>query len=581
MILQPNTYPTWMGFTEVRTDSKRKSLKTKCSSGFSDYKDAKGRQWRLLSKGYDAHSWGGLVEPTKSPIVQADAQGVLSVYSDNACSGSCSTTDLYKNPCLVRSGCATWCLNTGPGKFQVRLHLLDWAHGEDRRFILELSSGDAQRNRYVICTPPKGVARVDKFVVAVEYPATTVQLCIRMDDEFQSDALPCFAGFEVEREISRSNSLSETRKKTTRSNVDDHLSQRMLATLTDDEWECEPRQNYFEHRLDGLTGGCNSNNSKARAPTRGCKNTRRSSFRSQSRLSTTSHDSEEPRISAKAGTRGRNSTSLPARRSKKEGAQRPPWVFELEPHSSSLKTPLILHPEERLGNEHIFTCVNASCAKGQKLAALLAAPAAGTRLNGMVLTSPGAGGGPGPFDPLGGGGGGTYGPSNLYWRWAAELPKIGIAVVLLHYPNGAPTGVSWSAKRDNTADHLEALAAWFKKEVGRPELPTIYVGWSMGGSVVIEAGARSVRSKSLHIRGVATVATGHKHVRAEAPGTIVSAGAELMLLHGLEDTFTAQHSREVAKLAGIQPLLFPGEDHGLVSAYEVLTPWVKRLLLPP
>lgn len=264
-----------------------------------------------------------------------------------------------------------------------------------------------------------------------------------------------------------------------------------------------------------------------------------------------------------------------------DDAQRSVWAFEPLRRGGVLQASLILHPEERLGNDRIFSCVHVSCGQGQKLAALLAAPATGVHLHGVVLTSPGAGGGPGPLDPLGGGGGGTYGPNNLYWKWAAELPKVGIAVILLHYPDGEPIGAGWPAKRDNTADQLEALAAWFKKEVGRLDLPTIYVGWSMGGSVVIEAGARSVRSKTSHIRGVATVATGHKNVKSDAPRTIVSSGAELMLLHGLEDTFTAEHSRKVANLAGIQPLLFPGEDHGLVSAHKVLTPWVKRLLIPP
>merc|ERR1712137_225596 len=99
---------------------------------------------------------------------------------------------------------------------------------------------------------------------------------------------------------------------------------------------------------------------------------------------------------------------------------------------------------------------------------------------------------------------------------------LGIAVLLLHYPNGAPTGASWPARRDNTADHLEALHAWFEQEVGRPWLPAIYVGWSMGGSVVIEAGARSLQRASAHIRGVATVATGHRNVKIDAPRKIVS-----------------------------------------------------------
>lgn len=193
----------WCGVTEVREDlAKKKSGGLQWlsdASCMSQYCDASDRQWCLLSKLYDAKSWGGLVEPPGSiPIAAGRPQESSNVKLDTRHLQSPYTHNLYENACHVRGSGATWRLNTGPGNFLVRLHLLDWWKGGDRRFRFKISGDGSSQQDHIVCTPENGQARIDDFTIRMEgAPWSVLEVSVFRDDDLPGDTFPCFSAFEV------------------------------------------------------------------------------------------------------------------------------------------------------------------------------------------------------------------------------------------------------------------------------------------------------------------------------------------------------------------------------------------------
>ena len=134
-----------------------------------------------------------------------------------------------------------------------------------------------------------------------------------------------------------------------------------------------------------------------------------------------------------------------------------------------------------------------------------------------------------------------------------------------------------------TADLMEALASWYQQrcsKIWQKAVPTILIGWSMGGGVVIESAARLLRAQNVEIRGVATIASPALPVQKQSVQLIRSAGAELRVLVGAADeSFDAvRHSARLASWADVVPEVFPGEGHGVKSAFARLAPWVEERL---
>lgn len=514
--------PDWMGFTEIRADLRTKRAADthwlRDSSCLSEYRDAADRQWCLLSKRYDENSWGGLLHPelqeastqaTKFGIGGGRKKSISQVILDPDFDGEPYTKELYENACHVQGAGATWRLNTGPGTFRFRLHLLDWWHGGDRRFILILSSGDTNMER-IICTPANGHARIDEFVVHVGSPSTTMELQIIRDDGLPGDSFPCFSGFDVQRLHCQQEALAlkrEAAKSTP-------CKQSPCHKVSDRQPKSQPVRS-------------------AQAPSALGKHT-----------------------ACRQGDRW-------------DGAR---MVLSAPPDG------LLSHPDDP-NDPKMFKCISRCSPDGrQEVIGLLAASPdmALASSRGLVITCPGAGGGPGPADPLGGAGGGTYGGYNVYGKLASELPKQGIAVLLLHYPPGDP-GHPLQGGISRTQHHIEALMQWVREHAS-PQLPVALVGWSMGGAVAIEAAASTVSNRTMCIRGVATIAS-MKEVSPESPSVLVKSQVELLLMHNLSKECNASNSWKLARLAGdgIEPLLFPDENHGVRSAFNKLSVWLPAL----
>mmetsp|Transcript_90035 Transcript_90035/g.159446 ORF Transcript_90035/g.159446 Transcript_90035/m.159446 type:complete len:766 (-) Transcript_90035:90-2387(-) len=231
---------------------------------------------------------------------------------------------------------------------------------------------------------------------------------------------------------------------------------------------------------------------------------------------------------------------------------------------------LLSHPLDS-GAEDLFQCIF----EKDQLVGLLAEPHA--RVRGLVVTSPGAGGGPGPADPEGGGGGGTYGGYNVYRELAARLPSQGIAVLLVHYPDGEPGG-DRHTRVSRISDHLQTLTAWYQARVQWTKIPTIFIGWSMGGAVVIEAAARTIHAKRASICGVATIASQTAGILQTSPHLIAKSGCKLLLMAGSADTCLSPNCTcKIARMAGVEPEIFPEEDHGVESALGRLALWIPEV----
>ncbi len=166
---------------------------------------------------------------------------------------------------------------------------------------------------------------------------------------------------------------------------------------------------------------------------------------------------------------------------------------------------------------------------------------------------------------VGGAGGGIHGPAGIYEVLAESLLREGVVGLRLDYRRPNHLG-------ECVADVLAALEHLSGQGIVRAGL----VGWSFGGAVVIEAGARSEI-----VVGVATVASqtyGTGSVSRLTPKS-------LLLLHGTADrTLPDRCSRDLYARAR-EPkelVLYPGDDHGLTrhrrQVLEKLLGWSRDLL---
>jgi len=103
----------------------------------------------------------------------------------------------------------------------------------------------------------------------------------------------------------------------------------------------------------------------------------------------------------------------------------------------------------------------------------------------------------------------------------------------------------------------------------------------MGGAVAIETAARSLAltgANTINFKGVATIAS-MKEVTETSPKAILDSGIELLLMHNRNHTCKGLNSKVIGRLAGgIQPMLFDGEDHGVISAYDTLMAWLPNVM---
>lgn len=525
--------PSWMGFTEVRKDVRRRKTKglhwLSDPSCMSDYRDKSERQWCLLSKVYDEVSWGGLVNPSQgdaaSPIMPGRKQNICDVQMDPKYGIEIYTPELYENACHVLGSHARWRLNAGSGWFTVRFHILDWWKGGDRRFIVELCSA-AMHESHTLCTPPTGHARVDEFRIHVPEPASTFDLCIIRDDSLGGDTFPCFSGFEVLR-------------------LEDPVDLEVQAPLS-----------------------CPSRNKSKQGSVR--KRSIPASTRAKSVACKPIPHRTQAHVRANSASTRKKSTRQPTQHCTEVHENKEAWHLELHDPPRGI----LDHPDDP-NDRRLFQCVTRHCEDGnQEVVGLLAAPECAEGFRGLVLTCPGAGGGQGPADPLGGGGGGTYGAYNVYGRLAAQLPRLGIAVLLLHYPDGHP-GHPLQGGIPRTVAHAEALIEWALGFAGDPRLPLAFIGWSMGGAVVIDAAANMLRrQEKADIRGVATIAS-MKEVCQDSPKILTDAKVDLLLMHNINRQCKALNSYKIGRLAGgIEPVIFDGENHGCASSFEHLLPWL-------
>lgn len=149
--------------------------------------------------------------------------------------------------------------------------------------------------------------------------------------------------------------------------------------------------------------------------------------------------------------------------------------------------------------------------------------------------------------------------------------------MLLHYPDGHPGERGEAVPR--TTDHMETLIRWYLAKVQKFKLPVALIGWSMGGAVVIEVAARMLHAKSANVCGVATIASQTGQIQCTSLPLIVKSGAQLLLMAGSDDTcLDPKCTNTLAKKAGVKPVIFRGENHGVKSAFGRLSDWLPATL---
>lgn len=168
-------------------------------------------------------------EAQKFGISGGRVQNLADVIMDPAFARDLYTPELYENASHVSGAGASWRLNTGPGYFRIRLHLLDWWHGGDRRYFVVVSSGNREE-KHLVCTPENKFARIDEFFFQVEPSSTTLDLRIVRDDSLAGDSFPCFSGFEVQRMVAEDDSSGQ-----------DSVTQQQLKSTRTRKSQSKPR----------------------------------------------------------------------------------------------------------------------------------------------------------------------------------------------------------------------------------------------------------------------------------------------------------------------------------------------------
>lgn len=151
---------------------------------------------------------------------------------------------------------------------------------------------------------------------------------------------------------------------------------------------------------------------------------------------------------------------------------------------------------------------------------------------------------------IGGVGGGTHGPANIYHPMAEGLLEAGISSLLIDCRFNSDLAECISDMQA-CIDHLDK-----KYHMDRLGL----LGWSFGGAVVISVAAEDER-----VKAVVTVAS--QSFGTDGAGRMQ---ASILLLHGTGDrTLPYGCSEDIAARAhGEKKLvLFPGGDHG-ISQYR-------------
>mmetsp|Transcript_103580 Transcript_103580/g.198824 ORF Transcript_103580/g.198824 Transcript_103580/m.198824 type:complete len:683 (+) Transcript_103580:45-2093(+) len=200
----------------------------------------------------------------------------------------------------------------------------------------------------------------------------------------------------------------------------------------------------------------------------------------------------------------------------------------------------------------------------------------GTPHGGVVVCVAGAGAGPGPA--------GAYGPYCLYARLASMLPESGISVLLPIW-----TDEEWQDLRSSVLrlrDTLIALVATLEG-VTKP-FNVVLVGWSAGGAVVLEVGARVLHKRdTIRLRGVATLATqsaGVEDISLKlAAQRLAQTELPLLLIAGDEDVCLSPQCTDkvAADAAGphTKKVMLPGDNHGCLGAEPHVVEFVQRHLL--
>jgi len=164
---------------------------------------------------------------------------------------------------------------------------------------------------------------------------------------------------------------------------------------------------------------------------------------------------------------------------------------------------------------------------------------------------------------VGGAGGDTTGPANIYDELATRLQTGGAEALRLEY---------------RTPNQLDACVYDLLAGIEALGQRVVLVGWSFGGAVVISAGAESE-----DVVGVATVAS--QTSGAEAVGEL-SPEKSLLLIHGTADRVLLYELSERQYAQAGEPkelVLYPDDGHGVErhrsEMLEKLHGWSRDLLL--
>jgi dienelactone hydrolase len=163
---------------------------------------------------------------------------------------------------------------------------------------------------------------------------------------------------------------------------------------------------------------------------------------------------------------------------------------------------------------------------------------------------------------IGGVGGGTHGPANIYHSLAESLLSVDISSLLID--------CRFNSDLSECISDMQACIDYLDHEyhMGRIGL----IGWSFGGAVVVSVAAEDER-----VKAVVTVAS--QSFGTDGAGRMQ---ASILLLHGTGDrTLPYGCSEDIAARArGEKKLvLFPGADHGISQYRDEMFDLVREWLI--